>query len=78
MPAIRLQQAKNLVRTAPTDEVFSTLDAFADALDEACAVMSNPVNPGIFDKVEDMLWDEADDEVTRARNEALQNYAQHM
>lgn len=69
MPAIRLQQAKNLVRTAPTDEVFSTLDAFADALDEACAVMSNPVNPGIFDKVEDMLWDEADDEVTRARNE---------
>ena len=71
MPAIRLQQAKNLVRTAPTDEVFSTLDAFADALDEACAVMSNPVNPGIFDKVEDMLWDEADDEVTRARNEGV-------
>lgn len=71
MPAIRLQQAKNLVRTAPTDEVFSTLDAFADVLDEACAVMSNPVNPGIFDKVEDMLWDEADDEVTRARNEGV-------
>lgn len=71
MPAIRLQQAENLVRTAPTDEVFSTLDAFADALDEACAVMSNPVNPGIFDKVEDMLWDEADDEVTRARNEGV-------
>lgn len=71
MPAIRLQQAKNLVRTAPTDEVFSTLDAFADALDEACAVMSNPVNPGIFDKIEDMLWDDADDEVARARSEGV-------
>ena len=71
MPAIRLQQAKNLVRTAPTDEVFSALDAFADALDEACAVMSNPVNPGIFDKVEDMLWDDADDEVVRTRSEGV-------
>lgn len=71
MPTIRLQQAKNLVRTAPTDEIFSALDAFANALDEAYAVMSNPVNPGIFDKVEDMLWDDAGDEVTRARSEGV-------
>lgn len=71
MPVIRLQQAKNLVRTAPADVVFRALNSFADALDEACAVMSNPVNPGIFDKVEDMLWDEADDEVTRARSEGV-------
>ena len=71
MPAIRLQQAKNLVRTTPTDAVFRALDAFADALDEACAAMSNPVNPGIFDKVEDMLWDDADDEVTCARSKGV-------
>ena len=71
MPAIRLQQAKNLVRTAPADVVFRALNSFADALDETCAAMSNPVNPGIFDKVEDMLWDEADDEVTRARSEEV-------
>lgn len=71
IPTIRLQQAKNLVRTAQADDAFRALDAFADALDEACAVMSNPVNPGIFNKVEDMLWDEADDEVTRARNEGV-------
>lgn len=71
MPTIRLQQAKNLVRTAPTDEIFSALDVFADALDEACAVMSNPVNPGIFDKVEDMLWDDADDEAVRTRSEGV-------
>lgn len=72
MPAIRLQQAKNLVRTAaPVDTIFQALTSFADALDEACAVMSNPVNPGIFDKVEDMLWDDADDEVARARSEGV-------
>lgn len=71
MPAIRLQQAKNLVRTAPADAVFQALDAFANALDEACATMSNPVNPGIFDKVEDMLWDDADDEVASVRNESV-------
>lgn len=71
MPAIRLQHAKNLVRIAPADDVFRALDAFAETLDEACAVMSNPVNPGVFDKVEDMLWDEADDEVARARNEGV-------
>lgn len=71
MPAIRLQQAKNLVRTTPTDAVFRALDAFADALDEACDAMSNPVNPGIFDKVEDMLWDDADDEVTCARSKGV-------
>ena len=33
--------------------------------------MSNPVNPDIFDKVEDMLWDDADDEVVRARSEGV-------
>ena len=33
--------------------------------------MSNPVNPGIFDKVEDMLWDDADDEVVRTRSEGV-------
>lgn len=71
MPTIRLQQAKNLVRTAPADAVFRALTSFADALDEACAVMSNPVNPGIFDKVEDMLWDDADDEVICARSEGV-------
>ena len=71
MPAIRLQQAKNLVRTTPTDAVFRALDAFADALDEACDAMSNPVNPSIFDKVEDMLWDDADDEVTCARSKGV-------
>lgn len=71
MPAIRLQQAKNLVRTTPTDAVFRALDAFADALDEACDAMSNPVNPGILDKVEDMLWDDADDEVTCARSKGI-------
>ena len=71
MPAIRLQQAKNLVRTTPTDVVFRALNSFADALDEACAAMSNPVNPGIFDKIEDMLWDDADDEVTCARSEGV-------
>lgn len=71
MPAIRLQQAKNLVRTAPADAVFRALDVFADALDEACVAMSNPVNPGIFDKVEDMLWDNADDEVVRTRSEGV-------
>lgn len=71
MPTIRLQQAKNLVRTAPTDGVFSALDAFADALDGACDAMSNPINPDIFDKVEDMLWDDADDEVARTRSEGV-------
>lgn len=71
MPTIRLQQAKNLVRTAQADDAFRALDAFADALDESCAVMSNPVNPGIFDKVEDMLWDDADDEVVRTRSEGV-------
>lgn len=71
MPTIRLQQAKNLVRTAPTDEIFSALDAFADALDGACDAISNPVNPGIFDKVEDMLWDEADDATSRTRSEGV-------
>ena len=71
MPTIRLQQAKNLVRTAQADDAFRALDAFADALDESCAVMSNPVNPGIFDKVEDMLWDDADDEVARTRSEGV-------
>lgn len=71
MPAIRLQQAKNLVRTTPTDAVFRALTSFADALDEACAAMSNPVNPGIFDKIEDMLWDDADDEVVCARSEGV-------
>lgn len=71
MPTIRLQQTKNLVRTAQADDAFRALDAFADALDESCAVMSNPVNPGIFDKVEDMLWDDADDEVVRTRSEGV-------
>lgn len=71
MPAIRLQQAKNLVRTTPADVVFRALNSFADALDEACAAMSDPVNPDIFDKVEDMLWDDADDEVTCARSEGV-------
>ena len=70
-PAIRLQQAKNLACTAPADDAFRALSSFADALDEACAVMSNPVNPDIFDKVEDMLWDDADDEVVRARSEGV-------
>ena len=71
MPTIRLQQAKNLARTAPADAVFRALTSFADALDEACAAMSNPVNPGIFDKIEDMLWDDADDEVVRTRSEGV-------
>lgn len=71
MPAICLQQAKNLVRTAQADDAFRALDAFADALDGACDAMSNPVNPGIFDKVEDMLWDDADDEVARTRSEGV-------
>lgn len=71
VPAVRLQQAKNLVRTAPADDVLQALGAFADALDEACAVMLSPINPGIFDKVEDMLWDDADDIITYARNEAV-------
>lgn len=71
MPTIRLQQAKNLVRTAQADDAFRALDAFADALDESCDAMSNPVNPGIFDKVEDMLWDDADDEVVRTRSEGV-------
>jgi transcriptional regulator with XRE-family HTH domain len=71
MPAIRLQQAKNLVHTAPADNVFRALDAFADALDGACAVMSDPINPSLFDKVEDMLWDKADDATARTRSEAV-------
>lgn len=40
-------------------------------LGEACAAMSNPVDPGIFDKIEDMLWDDADDEVICARSEGV-------
>lgn len=71
IPTIRLQQAKNLVRTAQADDAFRALDAFADALDGACDAMSNPVNPGIFNKVEDMLWDDADDEVARTRSEGV-------
>lgn len=33
--------------------------------------MPNPVNPGIFDKVEDMLWAEADEATADVRADAV-------
>lgn len=71
MPTIRLQEAKNYARECSAEEALRALEVFADALDDACAVMSNPVNPGIFDKVEDMLWTGADEATADVRADAV-------
>lgn len=71
MPTIRLQEAKNYAREGSAEEALRALEAFADALDDVCAVMSNPVNPGIFDKVEDTLWAEADEATADVRADAV-------
>lgn len=71
VPTIRLQEAKNYAREGSAEEALRALVVFADTLDDACAVMSNPVNPGIFDKVGDMLWAEADEATADARADAV-------
>lgn len=71
MPTIRFQQAKNRACRADADETLRALELFADALDGTCAVMSNPTNPCIFDKVEEMLWAEDNETASKARTDAV-------
>ena len=71
MSTIRLQKAKNFAREGSVEEALRALELFVDALDGACSVMPNPVNPGIFDKVEDMLWAEADEATADVRADAV-------
>lgn len=71
MPTIRLQEAKNYAREGSAEDALRALDPFADTLDDTCTAMSSPANPRIFDKVQNMLWAEADEAVDGARTEAV-------
>ena len=71
MPTLYLQQAKHRIGEADAEGALEALGLFAEALDKACAVMSSPVNPALFDKVQDMMWAEEDDAVTEARRSSV-------
>lgn len=67
MPTLYLQQAKNRIGEADAEGVLGALGLFTEALDEACAVMSSPINPVLLDKVQDMMWAEEDEAIAETR-----------
>lgn len=67
MPTLRMQQAKNFASSGQEQQAIEALELFAEDLDRACLAMMEPVTPLIFDKVKDMMWSDATDEIALAR-----------
>lgn len=67
MPTLRVQQAKNFASSGQEQQAIEALGLFAEDLDRACLAMMEPVTPLIFDKVKDMMWSDATDEIALAR-----------
>lgn len=70
MPTIRLQQAKNFSNAKLLEDALIALELFTGELDKATEVISNPINPRIFDKVQDMMWADTDASTSKVRSEA--------
>lgn len=71
IPTLRMQQAKNAARSGEEQQAIEDLDLFARDLDRACLAMTEPVTPSIFEKVQDMMWSDATDEIALARSAAV-------
>lgn len=67
MPTLRMQQAKNFASSGQEQQAIEALELFAEDLNRACLAMMEPVTPLIFDKVKDMMWSDATDEIALAR-----------
>lgn len=71
MPSLRLEQSRRHVAAGKNEQAIDTLTLFANALDAACDAMLHPKSPALFDKVPDMLWQEADGQIDSARADAV-------
>lgn len=71
MPSIRLEQARRRAAKGQGDAAVKMLLRFADDLDVACDVMTEPANPPLFDHVKEMMWEDVDDAGRVARSNAV-------
>lgn len=72
LPIIRLEQVLRYASDGKVSEALESLTLTADALDQTCEAMVTPVNPTLFSKVADLLWDPGDDQAEAARRQSAQ------
>lgn len=72
LPIIRLEQVRRYATEGKVTEALEALTLAADALDRTCEAMAAPVNPTLFSKVTDLLWDPGDEQTEAARKQSTQ------
>lgn len=72
LPIIRLEQVRRYATEGKVAEALEALTLAADAMDVTCEAMAAPVNPILFSKVTDLLWDSGDEQTEAARKQSTQ------
>lgn len=72
LPIIRLEQVRRYATEGKVLETLEALTLAADAMDVTCEAMTTPVNPILFGKVTDLLWDSGDEQTEAARKQFTQ------
>lgn len=70
VPAIRLAFATRLAEVGDTARALDELQQFLLDLDDCCEMLTSPQNPPFFDCVQELLWQEGNEQTEAARGNA--------
>lgn len=70
VPIIRLSLATRLSEAKDAARALDELQQFSRDLDGCCDTLASPQNPPFFDCVQELLWQEGDEDIDAARGDA--------